>query len=226
MIDRVVVIEDEKNMSEMLTYLMEQNNFHVDAYESAEHFFAERPLSDHCVYLIDQKLPGIPGTAVVKTIRMSDKISPVFMISSMKDNAEISEGLNSGADDYLLKPFHPDHLVQKVNNARIRTDVVLKNMMNVGIRMIPEAQAIIKDGLTVNFTPKEFVIVNELLKRPNEVVTREELNLDGDDLTLRNVDVQVFTIRKKLVKLDLKIESIRGKGYRVVVPKPMTHRVN
>ncbi len=224
MIERVVVIEDEINMSEMLTYLMESNNYQVEAYNSAEHFFSEVPRNDHCVYLIDHMLPGIPGTAVVKTIRMLDKISPVFMISSMKDNSEIKEGLKSGADDYLLKPFHPEHLVMKVKNACIRTEVVLKNMMNVGIKVIPEAQALIKDGHTVNFTPKEFAILNELFKSPNEMRTREQLSVDGDDLSLRNVDVQVFTLRKKLFKLDLKIESIRGKGYRLVVPKPLARR--
>ncbi len=220
MLDTVVIVEDEKQVSDMLTYLFKNHDYKVEHYESAEHFFALRKHRTHAIYLVDLKLPGMQGTDIVKTIRSVDKISPIFMLSGHKEVSDVSAGLISGADDYLFKPFQPEHLMMKVNNARTKTENILKNMLNVGTKIIPEAHALVCEGVTVNFTPKEFSILNLLFQKMNKVVTREELMKEGfDDIIARNVDVQVFAIRKKIVKLGLEINTIRGKGYRLTSGK-------
>jgi two-component system, OmpR family, phosphate regulon response regulator PhoB len=221
MLDTIVIVEDEKQVSDMLTFLFSKHDYKVEHYQSAEHFFALRKPRAHAIYLVDLNLPGLQGTDIVKTIRSVDKISPIFMLSGHKENSDVSAGLKSGADDYLFKPFQPDHLMMKVNNARTKTETILKDMFNVGVRILPEAHTLVFEGVTVNFTPKEFSIFYVLHKKIGQVVSREELmENDFEDLIARNVDVQVFSIRKKIQYVGLEINTIRGRGYRLGLSKP------
>ncbi len=215
--DKIVIIEDEKDVREMLKYLLEKNSYNVDFYGSAEDFFLAKKFYPTCVYIIDSNLPGIQGEDVVRTIRSKDKLSPVFMISGNAEGQDISEGLTSGADDYLPKPFNTDHLLQKIRNSVDKTKIILDNLMNVGIKLIPEANSILKDGITVHLTSREFTIVERLLKTSNVIVTREELvkEFDESDVTVRTIDVHVSSLRKKLEKIKLIIDTVRGKGYKI-----------
>jgi DNA-binding response OmpR family regulator len=216
-VDKVVIIEDEKDVGEMLKFLLEKNSFDVDFYQSAEDFFLAKKFYSTCVYIIDQSLPGIQGEDVIRTIRSKDKLSPVFIISGKTEGDDISQGLACGADDYLPKPFNTDHLIQKVINSVLKTNIILENLMNVGIKLIPEANSIIHDGATVNLTSREYLIVESLLKKPGTIVTREELVTDFDDseVTIRTIDVHVSSLRKKLEKVKLTIDTVRGKGYKI-----------
>jgi DNA-binding response OmpR family regulator len=216
-VDKVVIIEDEKEVGEMLKFLLEKNSFNVDFYPSAEDFFLAKKFYSTCVYIIDSNLPGIQGEDVIRTIRSKDKLSPVFIISGNTEGEDISHGLACGADDYLPKPFNTDHLLQKVRNSVEKTKIVLDNMMIVGIKLIPEAHSILIDGATVNLTQREFTIIERLLKTPGNIVTREELVSDFDDseVTVRTIDVHVSSLRKKLEKIKLVIETVRGKGYKI-----------
>ena len=216
-VDKVVIIEDEKDVGEMLKFLLEKNSYSVDFYQSAEDFFLAKKFYSTCVYIIDSNLPGIQGEDVIRTIRSKDKLSPVFMISGNIEGQDISEGLACGADDYLPKPFNTDHLLQKVRNSVEKTNIILDNLMNVGIKLLPEANSIIHDGSTVNLTSREFTIIDRLLKTPGNIVTREELVMDFDDseVTIRTIDVHVSSLRKKLEKVKLTIDTVRGKGYKI-----------
>jgi len=102
----VVIIEDEKDIVETLKFFLEKNQFEVVPYNSAEEFFTAKNRPDFGVYLVDWNLPGIKGTDIIKTIRLKDKLSPIFMISAYSNPDPIVEGLRSGADDYLTKPFN------------------------------------------------------------------------------------------------------------------------
>ncbi len=137
--------------------------------------------------------------------------------SGKTEGEDISEGLACGADDYLPKPFNPDHLIQKVKNSFHKTNIILENLMNVGIKLIPEANSVIHNGATVNLTSREYIIVESLLKKPGTIVSREELVVDFDDseVTIRTIDVHVSSLRKKLEKAKLVIDTVRGKGYKI-----------
>lgn len=215
--DKVVIIEDERDVGEMLKYLLEKNAFNVDFYQSAEDFFLAKKFYSTCVYIIDSNLPGIQGQDVIRTIRSKDKLSPVFIISGNTEGQDISQGLASGADDYLPKPFNTEHLLQKVRNSVHKTNIILDNLMNVGIKLIPEANSVLHDGITVNLTSREYSIVERLLKIPGKIVTREELVADFDEseVTVRTIDVHVSSLRKKLEKVSLVIDTVRGKGYKI-----------
>lgn len=216
--NKVVIIEDEQHVREMIRYLMEKNDFSVDVFSNAEEFLMSGSFPHHCVYLVDSKLPGIQGPDVVKTIRHTDKVSPIFLVSGNREAEEITYGLQSGADDYILKPFHPEHLVAKVLNAAAKNKMIFKDVINIGLKLLPDAHSLIKDGVTVTLTPREYEILAELLKNSNSIMSREEIvkAFENTELTARNIDVHIFSLRKKISKVSINIQTIRGKGYRLV----------
>jgi two-component system, OmpR family, alkaline phosphatase synthesis response regulator PhoP len=216
----VVVIEDEKEIIEALKYLLEKHQFTVHGFVSAEEFFSVKDRPDQCVYLIDWNLPGIKGIDVVRTVRHKDKLSPIFIVSAYNKPDQIIEGLKSGADDYLTKPFNYDELLVRVVNAHSKVSSLQENLMNVGLKLIPEANSIIKDGVTVSLTSREFIIFNHLYKHPTAASTREELinQFEKDmEMTSRNIDVHIFSLRKKMSKISIGIETVWGTGYKIVL---------
>jgi DNA-binding response OmpR family regulator len=216
----VVIIEDEKDIVESLKFLLEKNDFTVHPFYSAEEFFSAKLWPEQCIYLVDWNLPGIKGIDIIKTIRLNDKISPVFMISAYNSPNQIIEGLQSGADDYLTKPFNYDELLIRVANAHNKVSHLKDNLINVGLKLIPEAHTIMKDGVTVNLTSREFIIFQHLFRNQNNPSTREELiaQFDKDmEMTSRNIDVHVFSLRKKMSKVQIEIETVWGTGYKLVL---------
>jgi two-component system alkaline phosphatase synthesis response regulator PhoP len=215
----IVIIEDEKDIVESLQYLLEKNEFDVSAFLSAEEFFSAKSRPDHCVYLVDWNLPGIKGLDIIKTIRLKDKISHIFMMSAYNKADQVIEGLESGADDYITKPFNYDELLVRVGNADRKISNLRENLINVGLKLIPEAHSVMKDGVTVSLTSREFVIFNHLHNKKGTPSTREELISEFAkemEMTARNIDVHIFSLRKKLKKITIGIETVWGTGYRLV----------
>lgn len=214
---KIVIIEDERDIIESLKYMIEKHDFEVIAHESAESLFTNFQ-NNFCIYLIDWNLPGIKGVDIVRTIRSKDKISPIFMISANSSPEHIIEGLKTGADDYLVKPFSYDALMVKLTNAYSKVSSLHDNLINVGLKLIPEANSVIKDGVTVNLTAREFIIFQYLFNRPGVASSREELinQFDKDfEMTARNIDVHVFSLRKKMSKVSIVIETVWGTGYKL-----------
>jgi two-component system alkaline phosphatase synthesis response regulator PhoP len=142
------------------------------------------------------------------------------MISAYNSPNQIIEGLQSGADDYLTKPFNYDELLVRVNNAHSKVSHLTDNLINVGLKLIPEAHTVMKEGVTVNLTSREFIIFQHLFKNPKNPSTREELiaQFDKDmEMTSRNIDVHVFSLRKKMSKVHIEIETVWGTGYKLVL---------
>lgn len=216
----IVIIEDEKEIVESLRYRMEKKQFKVMAYLSAEEFFSAQERPEHCVYLVDWNRPGINGIDIILTIRLRDKISPIFLMSAYNKSDQIIEGLQSGADDYITKPFNYEELLLRIGNAHAKVSSLQDNLMNVGLKTIPEANSVMKDGVTVNLTSREFIIFNHLFKNPTVASTREELinQFDKDmEMTARNVDVHIFSLRKKMNKISIGIETVWGTGYKIIL---------
>jgi DNA-binding response OmpR family regulator len=214
----VVIIEDEKDIVEILRFILEKNQFEVTAFLSAEEFFSWSSRPDQSLYLVDWNLPGIKGIDIIKTIRLKDKLSPIFMISAYNNPNQIIEGLQSGADDYLTKPFNYDELVVRLTNAYSKLNRLKDDLMNVGLKLIPEANSVIKDGVAVNLTAREFVIFQHLHKNQKTPVSREQLIEQFEkemEVTIRNIDVHVFSLRKKMEKIKIKINTVRGTGYQL-----------
>ncbi len=218
----ITIIEDEREIGENLALFLRAKEFEVQHYLSAEEYFSDRSHPSEGIYLVDWNLPGISGIDVIKTIRTKDKISPVFMISAYSRNQEIVEGLKAGADDYLTKPFDFDGLAVRIENAWSKLNALEGDLISSGLRLIPEANSVMKDGTTVSLTSREFMIFKQLFEK-GDTVSREELIALFDStekMTVRNIDVHIFFLRKKLKKLNLVISTVWGAGYRLETDAP------
>ncbi|MBA2405945.1 MAG: response regulator transcription factor [Bdellovibrionales bacterium] len=215
-----VIIEDEVLLASQMKILLEMQKFTVSSFNTAEDFiFCFSTFTAPTLYLIDLHLPGLSGSELVKLIRYKDKISSIFVISGDNDADEISECLKSGADDYLQKPYNPDHFMLKLVNTHNKMKVLLSTMLNVGVKLIPEANLIIRDGIKIKLTKREYGIIQQLLSKPEDIQSRENLveAMIGNDITDRTIDVHVHSLRKKISKVKMTIETCRGQGYKVVV---------
>jgi two-component system alkaline phosphatase synthesis response regulator PhoP len=217
----VTIIEDEKEIGESLAIFLRSKNFEVKHHLSAEDFFSDRSGVASGIFLVYWNLPGIKGIDIVRTIRTRDKFSPIFMLSANSQNQDIREGLKSGADDYLTKPFDFDALAIRIENAWSKLTQIEGNLMSHGVKLIPEANSVMKDGVTVSLTAREFVIFERLYKTL-DTVSREDLISEfelKEKMTVRNVDVHIFFLRKKLTKLDMSISTVWGAGYKLQIEK-------
>lgn len=218
-----IIIEDEKSLAQQLGTILTASNFECELYYNAEEFLLAKKFHQNCLYLLDLSLPGIQGKELINLIRVRDKFSPIFILSGNLDESKVTDVLRCGADDYVQKPYNPDHLLMKVNNAFNKMENILKDQLNVGIKLIPEADLVMREGKALKLTSKEFLIIELLLKDVQKIHTREELidHLGTSEITARTIDVHVSGLRKKLEPIEMEIETIRGKGYRVIVKEPL-----
>lgn len=215
---QITIIEDEKDILDALTLFLKDYGYVVKGYVSAHQFFSQHDMSEKSLYLIDWNLPGISGLEIVKTIRSQDKLSPIFMMSANNKDEQVIQGLKSGADDYIKKPFNAEELLARLNNAQVKTDELQDKLFHIGIKLIPESAAFMKDGIPVALTEREFLIFQCLYNSTKEATTREELlEHFGPEakMSSRNIDVHVFSLRKKMEKVDIGIDTVWGKGYKI-----------
>lgn len=218
-IENFVVIEDDLALAGQFKAMLELESFKVNVFHSAEDYLLSPQSQSKTpyIYLIDLNLPGLAGSELIKVIRHKDKIAPVFIISGESPEIALKKCLDLGADDYLAKPYNPDHLILKIRNAQNKLKFLITSMIGYGVKLIPEANLISRDGSKLRLTGMEFAIIEKLLAHPDEVISRVRLikEICGKEITERTVDVHVSNLRKKLIKIDLGIDTLRGMGYRI-----------
>ncbi len=215
----ICIIEDEKDIVDALTTYLESKDYNVVSFNNAEEFYSDNGQDFKGLYLVDWNLPGEPGINIVSKIRKDDKYSPIFMVSAYSKNEEIITGLKAGADDYITKPFSLEELLARIENAQTKFKALNEDIEASDFKLIPEASAFIKQGKTINLTQREFIIFDKLYNESGNPVTREELILcfDNDEkMTIRNIDVHVFSLRKKIKEAEMFIDTVWGKGYKLI----------
>lgn len=215
----VTIIEDEKEIADLIKRFLTQQGFEVSHYSSSEDFLSQQ-VQDSSIYLVDWNLPGMKGVDLIRHVRSKDKFSPIFMISGYNKDEEVVEGLKSGADDYLIKPFNYDELAVRVENAWNKMSQLQANPPQYGIKLIPEANSLMREGIILNLTAREYVIFAHLYQHQGQASTREELIScfdSSEKVAVRNIDVHIFSLRKKLQRVGITVETVWGVGYKIVV---------
>lgn len=220
----LVIIEDDVTLATQMKMMLEMQAFIVSVFHSAEDYLMNVKVSPGTpyIYLIDLNLPGLAGCELVKVIRYKDKVSPIFMVSGSTEDKFLNQCLSAGADDYLLKPYNPDHLMLKIKNAQSKLRHFLGANIDFGVKLVPEAKLLAHDGVKLKLTNREFAIVEQLISAPDEIHSREILvkKIGNDEVTVRTIDVHVSSVRKKMEKLNIGIETMRGQGYKIILPIP------
>lgn len=214
----ICVVEDEKEIAEALKEFFSDEGYKVDNFYNYQSFVESDHNNFKGIYLIDWNLPDRPGTEIVNQIRKKDKVSPVFVISGYTEKSDILEGLKLGADDYITKPFSFDELLIRVENALNKYNIVKDQMDDDIIKFLPEARSFIKDAKTINLTSREYIIFEYLYNKLDKPVSRRQLTKQfdaSDEITERNIDVHIFSLRKKIAAVQMKIETVWKKGYKL-----------
>ncbi|WP_413288579.1 response regulator transcription factor [Bdellovibrio sp. HCB337] len=222
----ILVVEDEQEIRELMALHLLRQGFKVKECSSAEEAQSEFQKQKFNLVILDWMLPGISGFDFLNLIKKSATPTNVLMVTAKTEPQDIVSGLESGADDYLTKPFDPS-----VFMARVRA--LLRRSKAHEAPQATEAEKVRLGGLSVNFktyevklideplhlTPSEFKLLANLIESHGRVLTRDQLieNIQGEgiNVTGRTIDTHVFGLRKKLGAWSDNIETIRGVGYRV-----------
>ncbi len=219
---KLLVVEDEERLAQMLQKAFEQEGFAVDYVTDgikAEHRILMHR-DDYALIILDYMLPGKDGLAVCASARQAGVTVPILILTARDMVDDKVRLLNSGADDYLVKPFSFDELLARARSILRRPSETKPDVLESdGISLDRRSQEVRVDGEAVSLTHKEFMLAEYFLSHPNEVVTRDELHdklWDFNDLSLSNtIDVHIKNLRRKIDRGTRGLfETVRGAGYK------------
>lgn len=216
---RILVVEDDKNLSQQLTQALEKDAYVVDtAFDGGDaHFKGE--VETYNVIILDLGLPVMDGITVLSKWRAAGISTPVLILTARDSWHEKVSGIDAGADDYLTKPFHMQELLARVRALIRRTGNHSSAQWRCGPIVLDTAQSSVSvNGVFIDLTAQEFRVLSVLMQNKKQVVTRTDLidhiyaqDMDRDSNT---IDVFIARLRKKLQANAIK--TVRGVGYMLV----------
>jgi two-component system OmpR family response regulator len=214
---RLLIVEDEVDLLTSLAKAMREEGYAVDTAPDGEEGLYKAENSDYDAIVLDVMLPKVDGWGVLQKLRKTRK-TPVLMLTARDQTRDRVRGLDTGADDYLVKPFDLSELIARLRAIIRRSAGQTRNVLELGsIEIDTAARTVTADGKQVVLTPREYALVEFLALHRGEVVTRTTLYehlFDEDDSTLSNLlDVHVSNVRKKLGSEF--ITTRRGHGYSI-----------
>jgi len=224
----ILVVEDDEDIQQLVGYNLIKAGFLVEYGDSGEQALEKVKDQMPDLILLDLMLPGMDGTELFRIIRSDSKLNdiPIIMLTAKGEESDIISGLDHGADDYITKPFSPKILLSRIKAVlrRKAKDSAPKaqelgDIIKINDLIIDPGRYEVKiAGSPINLTPTEFGILQLLTKKAGWVFSRQQIidAVRGYDylVTPRTIDVQMFSLRKKLGETGKKIETVRGIGYR------------
>ncbi|GAB3897715.1 response regulator transcription factor [Microbispora bryophytorum] len=218
---RVLVVEDERRMAAALRRGLQAEGFAVDlAHDGNEGLHLAR-VGDYDVVVLDIMLPGLSGYNVCKQLRAEENWVPILMLSAKDGEYDMADGLDLGADDYLTKPFSYVVLVARLRALLRRGGGRRPSVLRAGdLSLDPAARAVTRGDAPVELTPREFALLEYLMRRPGEVVSKPEILehvWDTYDTDPNVVEVYVGYLRRKIDTPfgRAALQTVRGAGYRL-----------
>ncbi|MHC5163541.1 MAG: response regulator [Planctomycetota bacterium] len=221
--ERILIVDDEEDVLELVRYNLEKNGYTVETAATGEEALKKVRFKKPDLMVLDLMLPGVDGLNVCKQLKSDPRTEqlPIIMLTAKGEEADIVTGLELGADDYVTKPFSPKVLVARIRRRLHQTSVSNTEAAPVNIYELtidPSRRQVLIDDTPVDLTYTEFNILLTLARRPGMVFTRYQIvdAIHGNDylVTDRAVDVQMVGLRKKLGSCGTYIETVRGVGYR------------
>ena len=219
----IYCVEDDDNIRELVIYTLETTGLKARGFADGSAFMEAPAFDTPELILLDIMLPGDDGLELLKKLKSSPKTKsiPVIMVTAKGSEYDKVVGLDSGADDYVTKPFGMMELVSRIKAVLRRTGKVedRMDMETAGVHVDVKKHEVTVDGKPISLTLKEFELLEKLMRNQGIVLTRDQLlteiwgyDFDGET---RTVDVHIRTLRQKLGKKGEIIPTVRGVGYRV-----------
>ncbi|MFE7748910.1 response regulator transcription factor [Streptomyces sp. NPDC057428] len=215
---RLLIVEDEKRLAMSLARGLTAEGFAVDVVHDGLEGLHRAGEGVHDLVVLDIMLPGMNGYRICAALRAAGHELPILMLTAKDGEYDEAEGLDTGADDYLTKPFSYVVLVARIRALLRRRGGSASPVLNAGaLRMDTAARRVHLDGDEVGLTAKEFAVLEQLVLRAGEVVSKADIlehvwdfAYDGDP---NIVEVYISTLRRKLGATS--IRTVRGAGYRL-----------
>lgn len=219
----IYCVEDDDNIRELVIYTLETTGLKAQGFAEGTSFMEALAFDTPELVLLDIMLPGEDGMELLHKLKNSSKTKdiPVIMVTAKGAEYDKVIGLDSGADDYVTKPFGMMELVSRIKAVLRRAGKIpdRADLEVAGVKINVKKHEVTVDGKPVTLTLKEFELLERLMRNQNIVLTRDQLlediwgyDFDGET---RTVDVHVRTLRQKLGEKGSMIETVRGVGYRI-----------
>ena len=220
---QILLVEDDTRISDFIVKGLEENGFNVQLCVSAEE--AREVVFEHSfdVIIMDVMLPGIDGIQLTKMIRYKKNLTPILMLSALNEAEDKIAALDSGADDFLVKPFHFKELISRINALTRRTkyqkqEVLSNSLVIQNLKIDRDKYAVYQDGEKIELSPKEFKLLLYLAENTDKVVSRTMvlnavwgINFDNNTNV---VDVYISYLRNKIDESKHQfILTVKGTGY-------------
>lgn len=218
----IVCVEDDNDISELISYTLTSYGFNVSTAENAEKFYKLLDENVPNMVILDIMLPDEDGMCILKKLRKDTRFKrlPVIMLTAKSGRMDKIKGLDAGADDYITKPFDIMELISRVNAVlrRSETDTDILSFHNLTVNLA--SREVYDNNNKIVLTNKEFKLLYILISNINRVQTRETLmnkvwgtDFEGESRTL---DVHIRTLRQKIGDAGKSIETVRNVGYKAV----------
>ena len=215
---RILLAEDDASQAESIKDWLELDGYSVDWVERGDHAILAVEQHQYDCILLDRGLPKASGDDILKTIRHQNANTPVIFITAKDAIHDRIEGLDLGANDYLVKPFNLEELSARVRTQLRQHQTQTGQYLTFGnLQLDPQAKTLTQAGQVINLTAKEFQILHKLMQKPEHILTREQLEESlyawGEEIESNAIEVYIYQIRKKIGGQYIK--TIRGLGYRM-----------
>jgi two-component system, OmpR family, phosphate regulon response regulator OmpR len=215
----ILLVDDDKRIRELLTDYLRTNGYRVTAAANANE--AKRALAGlaYDLIILDVMMPGENGLSFAANLRQAGNAVPILMLSARTDASDRINGLSSGSDDYMGKPFEPEELLLRLRSLLRRAEPAKASVKAIRIGECVfelENGALQRNGKAIHLTGREKDILRALAASPGKAVSRLDLQTEGADEAARSIDVQMNRLRQKIEKdpaNPVYLQTMRGLGY-------------
>ena len=219
---KLLVVEDEHRIAQAIKEGLEEEHYAVDVEFDGEDGLNAALAFEYDVIVLDVMMPGMNGFEVCRKLRDEGNHTPILMLTAKDQERDIVEGLDTGADDYLAKPFSFEVLLARIRALMRRPQVSLGETLTVGgLTLDPASKHVQREGRTITLSSKEFAILEYMMRNPGRILSKDSIithvwNFDSDVLP-NNVEVFMTFIRAKVDKpfATKLIHTVRGFGYKI-----------
>ncbi len=214
----LLLVEDDAPLADGLANSLRQSGYSVDWSANGRAADAALMTREYDLVILDLSLPGLDGFEVLRRLRAQNKPLPVLILSARDASAERVRGLDSGADDYLTKPFDLEELEARVRALIRRSQGIASAVVGcAGLSLDTKARRVLNKGEAVELTGREYALLELLVLRAGHVVSKQQIAESlcewGDEISTGAIEIHIHRVRKKIDGAGVALRTLRGFGY-------------